>query len=46
LADHFRQSYSCNNKYRAGAALFDYFNRLHSAYTGDPIYSLCFPTRV
>ena len=32
--DHFRQSYSCRNKFRADA-LFDQFNRLRSAYVGD-----------
>jgi len=32
--DHFRQSYSCNNKSRA-EALFDQFNRSRSAYVGD-----------
>ena len=32
--DHFRQSYSCRNKFRTDA-LFDQFNRLRSAFVGD-----------
>ena len=34
FADHFRQSYSCNNKSMA-EGLFDQFNRLRTAYVGD-----------